>query len=802
MQFVFQPLAWGFLLVLLPLLIHLINLVRHRRTDWAAMEFLLESYRKHRRWVWLKQALLIASRMLAVAIAVAMLAQWVSGSRWLSLVSQSITHHYFVLDDSASMGDTASGGSAYQAALGAIQTIVNGTQSQEGTHLISVIRTSRAATANEDETNETDTNQTDTQTINASADAIADLLARSIPSDSSGLLGKLTSTQPSAIDASLMDAIALFQPVMQQSTNEKPILYLLSDFRKKDWLNATMLREKLQSLPQSDLDLQFIDCAPNRHENLTISSIGPQQEVLVAGVPSLINITVRNQGMSPVRNITVRVTAVDYSDSQREQKPASTYSGLATELPPILIDRIEPGESVTRHTQVLFPRSGSHVIEAQLPPDPLAADNRAHCVLDLQEGLRVLLIDGDAAGKHSFYIESALDPGGTAKTGLVMTREGPEFLRDADYESLTNFACIIMQAVPRLDARGAENLHAYVSGGGGLAVFFGESMTQEDYQNYNQTLTVAPSSARIKTPLMPFVLKGMSELPKPPNETAPDFVADKHPIFESLLGLSNSPFQFVRVQRFIELDESLFSKNESSASRNSSKTWSPVLSLRNQKPLMIDHSLGDGRIIYALTALDRQWTNWPQDPTFVVAALKIVGYLSSFRGIETSKLAGTPMRWDYSSQEMLPEMEVLCPPPPGATLRPMLTLNARPTGETNLSALLDFSKSEGSEESARAILNAGCFEWWGTSTQGNRTVRNMARNVSPLEGEFDKAVAADMSRSLSGIPFTLKPVDAIGSSTALAGFANRNMLLMALLLALLLFEQWLAWSASYHLPSK
>ena len=43
MQFVFQPLAWGFLLVLLPLLIHLINLVRHRRTQWAAMEFLLES---------------------------------------------------------------------------------------------------------------------------------------------------------------------------------------------------------------------------------------------------------------------------------------------------------------------------------------------------------------------------------------------------------------------------------------------------------------------------------------------------------------------------------------------------------------------------------------------------------------------------------------------------------------------------------------------------------------------------------------------------------------------------------------
>ena len=41
MQFVHQALTWGFLLALLPLVIHLINLVRRRRVRWAAMEFLL-----------------------------------------------------------------------------------------------------------------------------------------------------------------------------------------------------------------------------------------------------------------------------------------------------------------------------------------------------------------------------------------------------------------------------------------------------------------------------------------------------------------------------------------------------------------------------------------------------------------------------------------------------------------------------------------------------------------------------------------------------------------------------------------
>jgi hypothetical protein len=134
-QFLFQPLTWGFLLAIVPLLIHLINLVRQRKTEWAAMDFLLESYRKHRKWVWLKQALLIASRMLIVALAVAMLAQWVSGSRWLSMLSQSTTHHYFIIDDSVSMGDTSSNGSAYQAAIGAIQSI---SQSQLRTEMAAI----------------------------------------------------------------------------------------------------------------------------------------------------------------------------------------------------------------------------------------------------------------------------------------------------------------------------------------------------------------------------------------------------------------------------------------------------------------------------------------------------------------------------------------------------------------------------------------------------------------------------------------------------------------------------------------
>lgn len=139
--------------------------------------------------------------------------------------------------------------------------------------------------------------------------------------------------------------------------------------------------------------------------------------------------------------------------------------------------------------------------------------------------------------------------------------------------------------------------------------------------------------------------------------------------------------------------------------------------LRNQKPLMIDHSVGNGRVLFTMTALDRQWTNWPQDPTFVVAALKMVGYLSSFRGMDTSKVAGTPMRWDFSSQEMLPEVQVICPPLAGSTLRPILSINAATSGESSLAAVIDSSRSGETEESIR-YPQCGCIRVVGNIDSG------------------------------------------------------------------------------------
>lgn len=793
MQFAYSPLAWGFLLVLVPLLIHLINLVRHKRTPWAAMEFLLESYRKNRRWVWLKQALLIASRMLAMALLVGMLAQWLTDSKMFAWMGRTSVHHYVILDDSASMQDIANNKSGYQNGLAAIASIASAAKQDSQSHLLSIFRASKVQLAAK--TNSNDNADPDPSKPNdVRADSVADLLAQTIPSDPSGILTKINSTQPTAIEASLLDSLDVVSRLIQSSEDQKSIVYLMSDFRTKDWANPVTIRQRLQAIQNESVEIQLIDCVEARHENLSITSIEPRQEVLAAGVPTMVNVTVRNQGTSAARNVSLRVTAVDYSSANGEPKVSDRFSGLVTELPPLLFERIEPGESATRNVQVIFPKSGSHVVQAELPPDSIAPDNQASCVLDIEEGIRVLLVDGDAGGKHSYFFESALDPGGNAKTGLLIQRERPEYLRDSDSQALDNYACIILQSIPNLDPRALVNLHKYVSSGGGLAIWFGDEISTNDYLRGYANWAKPIPGAESSLPLIPFALTGPVELTKPAGDTTPDLLAESHPIFAPLLGLSNSPFQFVRIERYVGID----SKIETGAE----KLWKPVASLRNKAPLMVDYPLGNGRVLIALTSLDRRWSNWPQDPTFVVAALKMVGYLSSFKLPETSRPAGNPLRWDFSSQEMLPETKLVIPALSARAIRSLVQINATDVGENSLRADYGISPESVASDASRALSTAGVFEWWGTSIQGDSKVKNSARNTPGVEGETDRVTPTDLARNLAGVKFNYRSALAGAAEMNLAGLSNRNMLLLGLLVALLLAEQWLAWSASYHLPKR
>ena len=126
MSFLFATLLTiGLPLVAVPVLIHLINLRRQRRIEWAAMEFLLQSQKKHRKWILLRQLLLLLRRMAAIVGVTFMVAQPVLRSEWGQVLGDATFHHLILLDDSYSMTDRTGGQEVFDRAKEVLARIVD-----------------------------------------------------------------------------------------------------------------------------------------------------------------------------------------------------------------------------------------------------------------------------------------------------------------------------------------------------------------------------------------------------------------------------------------------------------------------------------------------------------------------------------------------------------------------------------------------------------------------------------------------------------------------------------------------------
>src|ERR1700722_7413280 len=93
-------------LVSAPVIIHLINRMRFRRIQWAAMEFLLKAQKKMRRRKILEQLLLLLLRMLLVFLAGLLFARFLGFDPSSAAGKETRpTIHVVVLDDTPSMAD-------------------------------------------------------------------------------------------------------------------------------------------------------------------------------------------------------------------------------------------------------------------------------------------------------------------------------------------------------------------------------------------------------------------------------------------------------------------------------------------------------------------------------------------------------------------------------------------------------------------------------------------------------------------------------------------------------------------------
>ena len=109
MTFLQSFILWGLPLLLLPIIIHLVNRMRHRTVPWAAMRFLLKATQSSTSHAKLRQFLILALRTLAVIALILFIARPLAGG-WLGwALAPAPDSIVLLLDRSASMEARAPG---------------------------------------------------------------------------------------------------------------------------------------------------------------------------------------------------------------------------------------------------------------------------------------------------------------------------------------------------------------------------------------------------------------------------------------------------------------------------------------------------------------------------------------------------------------------------------------------------------------------------------------------------------------------------------------------------------------------
>ena len=769
-MFLFPALTIGFLFVGVPLLVHLINMLRHRRQPWAAMDFLLASYRKQRKWIVLRQLLLLLARTAVAAVLIAMLCGWVSGGRWLSAMGGATTHHVIVLDDSYSMADVSGGATAYSRALAAAESLARGLATSDSSHQLTVLRSSRAALV--------------VRGGSQAGDAAADLAVQTVTGDDRQI-ARVMATDASSLSADVVDALRLAGEMVSNTDADQTLVYLISDFRQRDWESPERLGESLRELSAAGCQIRCIDCAAPPAANLGITRLSPLPDVWVAEVPVVMEVAVKNYAATPASNINLSGRVIRYGTSATAPDPTRQYSGTVEPLPGLVIDRLEPGQEAVRQFQVFITETGTHAVEMALPEDALATDNRRSCTLPLADAQRVLIIDGDASQRGAYHIESVLDPGSQVHTGAIPHVRSPTFLRSATAEDLQSYRAIYLVGLTDLTDTAAAALQQYVASGGGLAWFLG---SETPIEQMNRLLLDEQRN------LLPGALHGPVELARPDGAAGSDLVlAAPHTLTEPLVPLGDSVLGLVGVSRSLGIDTDDPRYTLPSPPRR-------VLNRRDGLPFVLEHAIDQGRVITVLSGLDGQWTNWQGDPTFVVFLLRANAFLWSAAAPATSHPVDQPIALVLPRDRYAATVTML----PAVDDPPRVPIEWQATSEDDgQAARLTISPRDAAVSGSNdvdALLAPGVSEFWLTQLDGRPEVRASASTVRPGEGDLRRAERAEMLRDAQPAELTFFDAgDVIDQSQSASGGIT-TVLLLALLGVLLVGEQGLAYLASYHTP--
>jgi hypothetical protein len=619
----------------IPIIIHLVFGWRVRRVDLGTLRFLKIVLRENVRRRRLKRWLLLALRMTCLALLAFLFARPYLAAQHRGGGNRLLV---ILLDRSGSMGSKAGGSRPFELALGEAKKLVGDCGDEAQVEIALFAHDVHPIVGGEGAGR--DAEGAPTQRVPGVV-ATLDKLTADLGPDN-------TSYAATNYEA----ALAWAGDVCVQSDRRRKEVYVFTDLQRSGFTATDVL-----PLPP-DVEVHLVDLGQAFAANTAVTRVTPSKLSVRPGEPITLAATLLNAGQFPLKGVPV-VLRLDGSrpaaQVPRRQEIRSTVD-------------LDAGATGTVQFELQDLSAGlwqGHV--AVQADDDLPFDDRRHVALMVADPLPVILVDGDPGNSpltaETFFLEASLrlaprdsevgtggfgvrgsgvgtrDSGarGSGSQNAEGRRQNAQILNpkseipspkspvfsgqptDSPFEpirvglgsqgglpDLRAAALVVLANVGRLPADDTRRLGEFVRQGGGLLVFSGDRVQsggswgrEAGGLSAGQIVGTATADDPADGARLPWRLDGWD--------------AD-HPIFAPF----NDP-QYGDLRRL--------------AFRVRTQVKPPrdarVLAwFRGGEPALIERKLGGGKVLWFLSACDRDWSDWPRSRLYLPMVHQMLGYLA------------------------------------------------------------------------------------------------------------------------------------------------------------------------------
>jgi hypothetical protein len=546
MTFLNPFVLFGLAAAAIPILIHLFNVRKLRTIEFSTLSFLKELNKNKIRRIKIRQWLLLALRTLLILLIVLAFSRPALQGNFGSAGTRAASTLVIIIDNSASMQlHNEQGTFLSQAQQKAMEIVATMQENDE----VYFLRLSDLPLATTEEPTR----------------------------DTKRLTDLIRDTEISYRHRTIEEGLRISARLMHQSKNFNKEIYVLTDGQSTTLSSPESQRTSEEQLFGPQVKIFYAQLSSRPGENISIERTNLPPSLLQAGKPLTLNVIVRNNGTSPVKNHLVTVTL---DRNKVMQKSVS----------------LNAGESATLDFVITPPRSGFLSGFAESEDDAFEPDNRSYFSLYIPAQVPVALVAAEP--RYSQYLSAAINAAQqvNTKSPVTVTALLPSQITS---NTLSQYSVMILSGVKELSAAQTEIVKQFVSTGGNL-IFFPAADT--GYVPYRYLTSV-----------------GVPDLRLIRSATSFDKVDLQFPIFQGMFEQGTKTKELSVESPRIML----------SASPAAAAAFRPVISLSNGTSFLWLRESGRGKVLGVAVPATNDWSDLPLKGIFVPLLFQSILYLSS-----------------------------------------------------------------------------------------------------------------------------------------------------------------------------